>query len=203
MHPEGGSPGSKHLTAPDHSTASGFRAPAASLRAECPLGFHEFRMVSVYPHGLGLRSLCSRIGEPTFQARSMPEGTMHLRLLSLASLLLVHPAHAQSFNCRYARAPDEVAICEDTRLSRLDERLSNRFFHLRDSLSGSDRARLDRAEETWLHARHRCGGDRACIARAYRTRLSQLSGRSVGSAVIERTCVRDTRGNQTCAEIAR
>src|SRR5689334_5450671 len=65
---------------------------------------------------LGLRSLCSRSGEPIFQARPMPEGTMHLRLLSLAGLLLVYPAHAQSFNCRYGRAPDEVAICQDARL---------------------------------------------------------------------------------------
>src|SRR3954468_22944957 len=133
----------------------------------------------------------------------MPEGTMHLRLLSLTSFLLCHPAHAQTFNCYYARAPDEVAICQDARLSRLDERLSNRFFHLRDSLSGSDQARLDRAEETWLHARHRCGGNRACIAEAYRVRLSELSGRAVASGVIERTCVRDAWGNQTCAEIAR
>src|SRR5215218_5707071 len=112
----------------------------------------------------------------------MPEGT--IRLLSLASLLLVHPAHAQSFNCRHARAPDEVAICEDARLSRLDERLSSRFFRLRDSLSGPDRVHLDRGEDAWLHVRHRCGGDRACIARAYRTRLSQLSGRPIASEVV-------------------
>jgi uncharacterized protein len=128
---------------------------------------------------------------------------MHLRFLALATLLLVQSAHAQSFNCRYARAPDEVAICEDARLSRLDERLSSQFFRLRDSLSGPDRVRLDRGEDAWLHARHRCGGDRACIARAYRTRLSQLTGRPIASEVVERTCVRDSRGNQTCAEIAR
>ena len=42
---------------------------------------------------------------------------MHLRLLGLASLLLVQSAHAQSFDWRYARAPDEAAICEDARLS--------------------------------------------------------------------------------------
>src|SRR3954470_14962644 len=88
---------------------------------------------------------------------SLPEVSMHLRLFCLASLLLVQSAHAQSFNCRYARAPDEVAICEDARLSRLDERLSSQFFRLRDSLSGPDRVRLDRSENAWLHARHRCG----------------------------------------------
>jgi uncharacterized protein len=44
---------------------------------------------------------------------------MRLRLIGLVSLLLIQSAHAQSFNCRYARTPDEVAICEDARLSAL------------------------------------------------------------------------------------
>src|SRR3954471_15044450 len=52
---------------------------------------------------------------------------MRLRLIGVASLLFVSSAHAQSFNCRYARTPDEVTICEDARLSALDERLSPGF----------------------------------------------------------------------------
>ena len=51
---------------------------------------------------------------------------MRLCALGLVSLGLVSSAHAQSFNCRYARTPDEVAICQNGRLSDLDERLSNR-----------------------------------------------------------------------------
>jgi len=97
-------------------------------------------------------------------------------LMALAGLLLVQAAHAQSFNCRYARTADEVAICESARLSVLDERLSRRFFRLRDSLYGPDRARLDRDQAAWLNARHQCGSDCACIAAAYRARLSDLSG---------------------------
>src|SRR3954467_9683111 len=71
-----------------------------------------------------------------------PQGEVRMRLcaLGLVSLGLVSSAHAQSFNCRYARTPDEVAICESARLSALDERLSSRFFRLRDSLYGPDRA---------------------------------------------------------------
>src|SRR5829696_1354704 len=97
-------------------------------------------------------------------------------LMALAGLLHVQAAHAQSFNCRYARTADEVAICESARLSVLDERLSRRFFRLRDSLYGPDRARLDRDQTAWLNARHQCGSDRACIADAYLSRLSDLSG---------------------------
>jgi uncharacterized protein len=128
---------------------------------------------------------------------------MHLRLFCLASLLLVQSAHAQSFNCRYARTADEVAICEDPGLSRLDERLASRFFRLRDNLSGPEQARLERDEDAWLGARRRCGSSRACIAEAYRARISELSGRPVASVIFERTCVRDAHGNQTCREAAR
>jgi uncharacterized protein len=134
---------------------------------------------------------------------SLPEATMHLRLFCLASLLLVQSAHAQSFNCRYARTADEVAICEDPGLSRLDERLASRFFRLRDNLSGPEQARLERDEDAWLGARRRCGSSRACIAGAYRARISELSGRPVASVIFERTCVRDAHGNQTCRETAR
>jgi uncharacterized protein len=101
---------------------------------------------------------------------------MRLHLIGIVSLLLVQSAHAQSFNRRYARIADEVAICESARLSILDERLSSRFFRLRDSLYGPDRAHLDRDQAAWLNARHQCGSDRGCIAATYRARISELSG---------------------------
>ena len=127
---------------------------------------------------------------------------MRLRVFGFVSLLLVSSAHAQSFNCRYARTPDEVAICQNGRLSDLDERLSSRFFRLRDNLYGPDRARLDREQAAWLSRRRGCGSDRSCIADAYLNRLSDLSGGAVGS-VTQRICVRDAYGNQTCRETVR
>ena len=128
---------------------------------------------------------------------------MRLRLIGLSSLLLVSSALAQSFNCQYARVPDELVICADPQLSRLDERLSNRFYRLRESLSGADRVRLDQDQSAWLDGRHRCRRDRACIAQAYVSRIAELSGRQVGPVAIRRTCVRDTYGNQTCSETTR
>jgi len=101
---------------------------------------------------------------------------MRLCLIGLAGLLFVAPAHAQSFNCSYAGTADEVAICEDARLSALDERMSRRFFRLRSQLYGPDRVRLERDQAIWLNARRRCGGSPGCIAAAYRARIAQLSG---------------------------
>lgn len=124
---------------------------------------------------------------------------MSLRLLAVAGLLLVQPAHAQSFNCRYARTADEAAICQDAGLSRLDERLSSRFYRLRGGLSGPARARLDYDQSRWLDSRHRCRASRACIAASYRSRIAELSGGSAEPRVVQRTCVIDARGNRTCA----
>ena len=101
---------------------------------------------------------------------------MHFCLIGMASLLIASSAHAQSFNCRYARTPDEVTICESPRLSALDERMSSRFFRLRDRLYGPDRARLEFQQSRWLDARHRCGSDPGCIAATYRARIAELSG---------------------------
>jgi hypothetical protein len=37
----------------------------------------------------------------------------------------------------YAKTPDEVLICQNSRLSTLDEQMSSVFFRLRNALSGS------------------------------------------------------------------
>ena len=92
-------------------------------------------------------------------------------LIAVASL----PASAQSFNCRYAKTPDEVAICGDPRLSQLDERMSRRFFTLRNELSPPEQIRLDDTQGHWLNRRSSCGSDPDCIAEAYLSRIDQLA----------------------------
>jgi uncharacterized protein len=100
-----------------------------------------------------------------------------LVLLASTVALIGLPAHAQSFNCRYAKSPDEVLICQDPRLSALDERMSSLFFRLRNRLYGRARAGLDADQAAWLRGRMACGRDAACIARAYQERISELLGR--------------------------
>jgi len=91
-----------------------------------------------------------------------------------AFVLLPLAAQAQSFNCRYARTPDEVAICRSDRLSRLDEVMARLYFRLRNSLGGSERAALETEQAEWLQSRRECGADGACIADAYRRRIREL-----------------------------
>lgn len=94
-------------------------------------------------------------------------------LVSLAVLALPAAAQAQAFNCNDARYADEVTICEEPRLSRLDERMSRLFYRLRDEVGGG---RLDADQDAWLRVRRSCGRDAACIDSAYRARIRDLRG---------------------------
>jgi uncharacterized protein len=95
-------------------------------------------------------------------------------VLCMMPFLLSNPSAAQSFNCRYARTPDEAAICRNEHLSVLDEQLSARFYGLRNQVDGPRRAFLDRTEGLWLRSRMRCGADTKCIAWHYTRRIEIL-----------------------------
>jgi len=94
-------------------------------------------------------------------------------LITAAALLLPAAASAQSFNCRYARFADEVAICQSPLLSRLDERMSRIFYETRNDIDGT-RDELDADQDAWLRTRRSCGRDDACIEDAYRDRIREL-----------------------------
>jgi len=85
------------------------------------------------------------------------------------------PANAQSFNCALAKYPDELLICQDPGLGRLDERLANLYSELRNRLSGTGRQDLDRQQGIWLNGRRSCERDRACIEQAYKSRIDALT----------------------------
>ena len=83
-------------------------------------------------------------------------------------------AHGQSFNCSFARTPDEVLICQDSHLSELDERLATRYAQVRNSLSAPERHALEAEQAEWLRMRQHCGRDAGCIATSYQQRIQEL-----------------------------
>ena len=93
---------------------------------------------------------------------------------AITFVLLPLAAQAQSFNCRYARSPDEVLICQDGRLGALDERMSGIYFRLRNGLYGGARANLEAEQAGWLRSRQSCGRDAGCIADSYQQRIREL-----------------------------
>ena len=87
----------------------------------------------------------------------------------------ISSSQAASFNCRYAKLPAEVAICQSDTLSRLDERMAAKYYRLRRNLDHVDRAQLKDDQRFWLRQRNRCGYNLGCLEDSYYRRIDQLN----------------------------
>jgi len=88
-------------------------------------------------------------------------------------------ATAQSFDCRRAVTPDEVAICSNPLLGELDEIMADFYRRLRHYTGNFDNAmglqgQLVNEARDFLRRRAACGADEQCLEQAYRTRIRQL-----------------------------
>jgi S1-C subfamily serine protease len=90
------------------------------------------------------------------------------------AVALCSPIAAQSFDCRTDTHADERAICGNAELGELDIRMSNSFYRLFNSLSGSARSELRSQHSGWLRERRECGGNVRCLRDKYRQRISEL-----------------------------
>ncbi|MCX5570841.1 lysozyme inhibitor LprI family protein [Kaistia nematophila] len=98
-----------------------------------------------------------------------------LLILTSLGLTAAIPAHAASFNCAKATAPDEIAICQDPTLSERDTEMAALWFAYNKvpMLMGANAARRDAAAD-FLKLRAACGGDTACLGRVYDARIAAL-----------------------------
>jgi len=94
----------------------------------------------------------------------------------------VELGHSQSFDCKHAKFPDEVVICRDPGLSRLDSELARIFLNYRSLLKGSELRTLMKAQSDWLASRIKCRGDPECIRAKYEQRISYLSSHTQQNA---------------------
>jgi uncharacterized protein len=101
--------------------------------------------------------------------------TKRVGFLALILCSLSVNAHAQSFSCRSAKTPDEIAICQNKVLSQLDEQMVTLFLARRAALSESQQALLTAQQQSWLRDRMTCAADVSCIENAYRKRINQLT----------------------------
>jgi hypothetical protein len=79
-----------------------------------------------------------------------------------------------SFNCNYAKTPDEVLICQNPKLSSLDETLADLFFLLRNEAYAWRQTKMTSEQANWLRWRMHCGRDFDCIRQAYVGRIIEL-----------------------------
>src|SRR2546423_8511292 len=80
-------------------------------------------------------------------------------------------ASGQTFDCRTARAADEVTICHEPGLAKLDQDLAA----LRRQSHKPKRDDVEDNESAFLNARRRCGENRGCIEQSYRNRMQELA----------------------------
>jgi len=97
--------------------------------------------------------------------------------------LAVSPALSASFDCAKATKPDEVAICDSTKLSDLDVEMTT-LYRVRmeiPMLMGARGAAQDE-QRAFLTKRETCGSRVACIEAAYTARNAQL-GQTIKAAM--------------------
>lgn len=106
-----------------------------------------------------------------------------------AVILAAASAHAASFDCTKAAAPDEKAICADPTLSNLDTQMATLYGVRMEipMLMGAKGAAQDE-QEAFLQTRGQCGADVACLTSAYQTRIQQLN--QTISAAMQDYCVK-------------
>lgn len=100
-----------------------------------------------------------------------------MRFIVLSVLVLAalpSQASAQAFNCNFAKQPDEIAICRDDSLKAADEQMADRFFKVRQQLSGEGLKQLNAGQKDFLKRRNFCGTDADCIAGMYAERMETI-----------------------------
>jgi uncharacterized protein len=98
-------------------------------------------------------------------------------ILCQLAVCWIAPARAASFDCRRAKAADEVAICSHPTLSALDSEMSGLWYAYSrvPMLMGENGNRHDEAD-AFLSKRKACGADAACLGTLYRARIKTLRG---------------------------
>jgi uncharacterized protein len=99
-------------------------------------------------------------------------------LLAAVAAITVNTAHAEgpSFNFRYAKAPDEILICQDERLAALDREMASTYWNFMNHGFYNNAREIRVAQRAWLKQRRACGYDYECISKLYDDRLSEISG---------------------------
>ncbi len=122
---------------------------------------------------------------PLLPCRNFPRALIEVWLLVIISIACM-PAFAASFDCTLAKAPIEKMICADGDLSRLDEMLASDYSELLLARPW-DEDEVKLGQRAWLARRNACR-DRACVLKAYMTRIGELRVASCAAGPFPANC---------------
>lgn len=98
-------------------------------------------------------------------------------IAAAASLMGCAAASATSYNCNGKLTHTEATICDNPKLSNLDEVMASQYYQIRGSLpSAAARRQFDADQRSWLQYRNSCGANVRCISQAYQSRLQYFAG---------------------------
>lgn len=96
------------------------------------------------------------------------------KYVGVLALFICCLARGAGFDCAAAATAAEKLICSDPHLSQLDEELATTYTAVLAALDGPNKKLLAVEQRSWQrHARALCD-DRACLLRAYDTRITLL-----------------------------
>jgi uncharacterized protein len=99
-------------------------------------------------------------------------------LVALSVLAASVPARAADYapiDCSKASSSAERTICRSYPLGQAEARMATMFGVVTSLVAMGQRGDIGDAQRKWLKERNACGGDNACIARAYQSRITALS----------------------------
>ena len=99
-------------------------------------------------------------------------------LVALTLLATSVPARAADYapiDCGKASSSADDTICRSYSLGQAEARMATLYGVVTSLVAMGQRADIGDAQRTWLKERNACGDDGACIARAYRSRITALS----------------------------
>ncbi|HVX78436.1 MAG TPA: hypothetical protein VHB49_20070 [Bradyrhizobium sp.] len=105
-------------------------------------------------------------------------GILLVVLLVLAFGLSPRPGLAASYvplDCAKASTAADATICRTYALGQDEARLATLFGVLTSLVAMGQRGDIIDRQHQWLSVREACGSDVACLSRAYRSRIDELS----------------------------
>lgn len=113
-----------------------------------------------------------------FNLQRQPSCRRFLLVASLATLYVIQPAKAASFDCMQATTNVEHAICDSKNLSDLDSRLNENYKEAIENLPDDDVIELRKDQRAWLKERNACTQNPAqqetCMENLFRKRSDNL-----------------------------
>ena len=98
-------------------------------------------------------------------------------VIAATAIAKLSPAGATDFSCRSASNAAERAICGDSRLSQLDDRMAGLYGRLWSVSDHRSRLELRNYQQRFLSSRNACGWNNRCIRDAYLDQIGVLDQR--------------------------